>query len=275
METSDVDRIAVFEQRFAQAQATDVVDLPWGFALLQRDFPDAYSHNRIVVTSDAPAAEILSTVDELLGGAGVQHRYVSVLDNALGQDLRSDFLDAGYEHEPLVTMIHSGREAEPPTHQVHPMSLDLLRPAIIRDWRVQLPDATDEVLAQLADRTALYSRGADVTLLAVFDGAEIAARADLYVENANSIAQLESLFTHPNFRGRGYGESLVREALKRSRSAGCELSFLEADLHDWPREWYSRLGYLEARRTHDFTRPQPKGTEQQTRCSVLVERSEP
>lgn len=258
MAMSDGERIAAFEQRFAEAQATDVVNLPWGFALLQRDFPDVYSHNRIVVTSAAPAAEILSAVDDLLGGAGVQHRYVSVLDNALGQHLRPDFVAAGYEHEPLVTMIHSGREAEPATHQVLPVSLDVLRPALVRDWRVELPDATEEVLAQLADRTALYSRGADVTLLAVFDGAEIATRADLYVDHADSIAQLENLYTHPSFRGNGYANSLVREALRRSRSAGCELSFLEADLHDWPREWYNRLGYVEARRTHDFTRVPPK-----------------
>ena len=258
METSDLERIAAFEQRFAQAQATEVVNLPWGFALLQRDFPDTYSHNRIVVTSAAPAAEILSTVDELLGGAGVQHRSVSVVHNALGHNLRSDFVTSGYEHEPLVTMIHSGREVEPPTHPVLPMSLDMLRPAIIRDWRVELPDATDKVLAQLADRTALYSRGVDVTLLTVLDGAVIAARADLYLDSANSLAQFENLYTHPDFRGRGYGNSLVREALRRSQKAECRVSFLEADLADWPREWYSRLGYVEARRTHDFTRVPPK-----------------
>ncbi len=258
MAKSDVERIAAFEERFAQAQATDVVDLPWGFALLQRDFPDTYSHNRIVVTSPAPAAEILSAADQLLGAAGRQFRYVSVLDNALGQHLRPDFVAAGYEHEPLVTMIHSGREVEPPTHQVLPMSLDMLRPAIIRDWRVELPNATDEVLAQLADRTVLYSRAADVTLLAVMDGAVIAARADLYLDSANSLAQFENLYTHPHFRGSGYGNSLVREALRRSRNANCELSFLEADLHDWPREWYNRLGYVKARRTHDFTRIPPK-----------------
>ncbi|NNF52896.1 MAG: GNAT family N-acetyltransferase [Acidimicrobiales bacterium] len=254
MGKSDVERIAAFEEHFAKAQATDVVDLQWGFAILQRDFPDTYSHNRMVVTSAAPAAEILSAADDLFGGGGVQHRFVSVVHNALGQDLRSDFVAAGYAHEPLVTMIHSGGEIEPPTHPVHPLSLHRLRPAIIRDWRIEMPDATDEVLRQLADRTALYARGADVTLLAAFDGPEIAARGDLYVDLVHGVAQFENLFTHPDFRGRGYGTSLVREALRCSRSAGCELSFLEADLHGWPKEWYNRLGYAEARRTHNFTR---------------------
>jgi hypothetical protein len=48
---SDVERITAFEHHFAQAQATDLVNLSWGFALLQADFPYSHYHNRIVVTS--------------------------------------------------------------------------------------------------------------------------------------------------------------------------------------------------------------------------------
>lgn len=254
MAVSDVERITAFEHRFAQAQATEVVDLPWGFAVLQADFPYSHDHNRIVVTSDAPTADILAGADELLGGAGVKHRYISVDDDSLGQAQRPEFVAAGYEHETIVTMIYSGPEPEPPTHEVRVVSLDILRPAIVRDWRVELPDAATEEIGQLAGRTALYSRGADVTLLAVFDGEDIAARVDLYVDRVERIAQVENLFTHPNFRGLGYGSSLVHEALRRGHQASCRLSFLTADLVDWPHEWYIRLGYVEARRTHHFTR---------------------
>jgi len=38
---------------------------------------------------------------------------------------------------------------------VRAVSLDTLRPAIIRERRDTLPDASDEQLGQLADRTAL------------------------------------------------------------------------------------------------------------------------
>ena len=51
MRVSDIERITAFENRFAQAQATDVVDLSWGFAVLQKEFqlseyhaPDAPLH---------------------------------------------------------------------------------------------------------------------------------------------------------------------------------------------------------------------------------------
>ncbi len=251
---SDIGRITAFEHRFAQAQATDVIDLGWGFAVVQTEFPLSQYHNRIVVTSAAPAADVLAAAEEVLGTAAVRHRYVSVADDALGLALRADLVAAGYEHETIVTMIYSGAEVGPATQVVSAVSLDTLRPAIIRDWRIMLPDATDEQLGQLADRTALYPRGAELTLLAVYDGDEIAAHATLYVDRVGRIAQFENLVTHEDFRGRGYGGALIRDALRRGRQAGCELSFLTAGLNNWPHEWYQRLGYVDTGRTHHFNR---------------------
>ena len=134
------------------------------------------------------------------------------------------------------------------------MSLETLRPAIIRDWRVTLPDATDETLVQLANRTALCNRGAELTLLAAYEDGEIAAHADLYLDRATGVAQFENLVTHQDFRGRRYGTTLVSDALRRAREAGCDVSFLTADLNDWPREWYRRLGYADVDRSHNFSR---------------------
>jgi ribosomal protein S18 acetylase RimI-like enzyme len=251
--TSDIERITAFDHRFTKAQASDVVELAWGFAVLQAEFPFSEYHNRIVVTAPAPAADVIAAADTILGGAGLRHRYVSA-DGDVGQDLRANLVVAGYKHEAIVTMTYSGPPLAPAAPEVTAVSLEELRPAIIRDWRVDLPDAGDEVLAQLADRTALYARGADVTLLATYDGDEIAAHADLYVDAVDRIAQFENLVTHPELRHRGYGNALVRDALRRSREAGCDLCFLTADLDDWPREWYERVGYAEVGRSHHFSR---------------------
>jgi ribosomal protein S18 acetylase RimI-like enzyme len=250
---SDIERFTAFDHRFAKAQATDVVELPWGFAVLQKQFPASRYHNRIVVTSAAPAAEVLVAADEILGGARLRHRYVSA-DGALGEDLSAELVAAGYEHETDVTMIYSGPDVEPAAHEVRTVSLDTVRPAIIRDWRVSLPDATDEEVRQLADRTALFARGAELTRLAVYDGDQIAAHADLYIDRVDHLAQFENLVTHSGFRRRGYGTALIRDALRRGWEAGSELSFLTAVHNDWPREWYHRLGYVDAGQTHHFSR---------------------
>lgn len=254
MRVSDIERITAFENRHAQAQATDIVDLSWGFAVLQKDFPLSRYHNRIAVTSAALAADVLATAEEVLGRACLRHRYVSVDNDAVGEALIADFVAAGYEHETIVTMIYTGPEVGPAAHEVRALSLDTLRPAILRSWRADIPDATDEQLRQLADRTALYARGAELTLLAVYEGDEIAAHAALFVDYQDRIAQFENLVTHDEFRGRGYGDALIRGALRRGQQAGSELSFLTADLNGWPHEWYQRLGYVDAGRMHHFSR---------------------
>jgi len=252
---SDIDRITAFANRFARSQATDVVDLPWGFAVLNTEFPVSHEHNQLIVTAPAPAGEVLATAETVLGEAGLQHRYVSVNANELGHALSIDFLAAGYEHERIATMIYARRDIDLPAHPVQSVSPASLRPALIRDWRLMVPDASDEELSELADRTALYDRAAEVTRLAVFAGDEIAAHADLYIDRAARIAQIENVVTHPDFRERGYGRALVLDALQRGREVGAEISCLTAGLDDWPYGWYRRLGYIDAGRSHHCSTP--------------------
>jgi ribosomal protein S18 acetylase RimI-like enzyme len=250
---SSFERATAFEHRFAKAQATEVVDLSWGYALLQADFPLSQYHNRIAVTSAPSTQDVLDAAEEVLGGAGAGHRYVSVDNDVSGQSLVAGLKAAGYEHETIATMVYAGPDVESGAPEVRAVSLDTMRATIIRDWRVELPEASDEELGQLADRTELYARGAELTRLAVFEGDVIAAHADLYIDRVEGIAQFENLTTHEDFRGRGYGRALVREALWLGQQARCELSFLTAGLEEWPYEWYQRLKYVDVGRTHHFT----------------------
>lgn len=253
MPLTDLERITAFDHRFARAQATGVVEFRWGYATLQADYPLSESHNRIAVTGAVSATEVLAAADDVLGGAGLSHRYVSV-DHGFGDALLDELSAAGYEHESIAAMSHRGATVDAPDHEVHSLSLEALRPAITRDWKVSIPDATDEHIRQLADRMSLYERAADVTFLGVFDGDQIASRADLYVDRVDNIAQFENLVTHADFRGRGYAGALLREALRRSTAAGAELCVLTADLNGWPHGWYQRFGYADVGTTDHFFR---------------------
>ena len=256
MDGTELERIIAFDHHFERAQSSSIVEVGWGFAHLQSDFPHSFSHNRVVVTGDVSVAEVLAETERVLGGAGLTHRYVKFDDEVAGEAAIQAFVAAGYEHQPLVTMIHNGESSDTSndsqSNPVSEVTVDQLRPALIRDWKVELPGTPDEVINQLADRVELYSRGAETAFLAVFDGDDVASRADLYLDRQNGIAQFENLVTHADYRGRGHASALVREGLRRSGAAGCGLSFLVADLNDWPREWYSRLGYVEARQSHEF-----------------------
>jgi hypothetical protein len=263
MSSSDVERIMAFEDRFAKAQASEVVDLPFGFAVLQKDYPHSHYHNRIAVTAPASAAEIIATAENILGGAGLAHRYVSVVDR-LDDDVNAELKAAGFEHETIATMVYAGPEVELLSDQVEAVSLDALRSTIIRDWRVAIPDATDEVLRQLADRTVLCEQGAELSLLAVRDGGEIAAHADLYVDRLDRVAQFESLVTHADFRGRGHGGAVHPNARWRGHRAGGELFLHTADIGDRPQGWDQPRGVIDVaqnqhigrRRQHDVAPPQ-------------------
>lgn len=248
-----IERARSFDHRFAKAQATEVIDLQWGYALLQSDFPMSEYHNRIAVTAEASPAEIVAATDDILGGAGLKHRYLSA-DDQLGEKLRPALVDVGYEHEAISTMIHDGSDLGLPSHEVTVVSAETLKPALIRDWRVAMPDADDDQLDQLASRESLYALGAEVTLLAVYDDNEIVAHANAYFDPVDRIAQFESLTTHHDYRGRGFGDALLSDALRRGREAGAELSVLTADVDSFTPSWYGRRGYVEAGRTHHFSR---------------------
>ncbi len=250
---STMERIMAFEDRFARAQASDIVELPFGFVLLHTDFPLSHYHNRVAVTSDAPASDMIATAERVLGGAGLGHRYVSVSFEPT-DDLIGEFLSAGYDHEAIATMVYAGQPFDPPDHPVSVVSLDNVRPAILRDWKASIPEAAEEELLQLVDRTALYDLGAELVRLAVYSGEEIAAHADLYLDRVDRIAQFENLVTHDDFRGRGYAGALLREAWRRSEQVESDIFFLSADVEDWPYRWYQRVGFVDVETSHHFSR---------------------
>ncbi|GAA3063036.1 hypothetical protein LV79_000009 [Actinokineospora globicatena] len=45
-------RVREFEERFARAQATEVVEWGWGYAVVQAEFWASWHHNRVVVTGE-------------------------------------------------------------------------------------------------------------------------------------------------------------------------------------------------------------------------------
>ncbi|SDC96724.1 GNAT family N-acetyltransferase [Actinokineospora iranica] len=253
MQTSAVgSRIRGFEERFTKAQASGVVDLGWGYALVQSDYPASWQHNQVVVTEPVDPEEVVAAADDVL--AGYSHRLVQVIDDAQGAAAAAVFAAAGYQtHERIVTMAHSGVLPERGRGQVEAVAFDELRPSLLRDWRADYPEDTDEQIAQLTDRVLLCSLGADVTFLAVRDElGDVLARGELYV--ADGVAQFENVVTRPESRGRGLGRQLVTEALHRSHDAGADLWYLIAEATGWPRAWYRRMGYRDIAQAHVFQR---------------------
>ncbi|MGP4103935.1 GNAT family N-acetyltransferase [Nonomuraea sp. KM90] len=244
-----------FLHAFARRRAPREVPVPGGFAVLDDRFPGSYDDNKLIVRTapdDDPAAAVarlLAAADEALGSHG--HRLVCVDDDRLGTAYAPAFAAAGYEHETNLLMAFRGPVPRDPA-PAERLELPELIPVLRRDWRRTLPQAPDAVIDGLARRVESRLRGAgSVGFHGVRapDG-EIAARADLYAHDG--VAQIESVFTGEPYRGKGYARALMTALL--GEAAGAELIFLVADADDWPRHFYSRLGFEQLGRTHAFLR---------------------
>jgi GNAT superfamily N-acetyltransferase len=73
-----------------------------------------------------------------------------------------------------------------------------------------------------------------------------AASCDLRVLDVDGVrmAQVEDVLTLESFRGKGFARAVVSHAVAAAQRVGAEVIWLEAERDDWPRELYSRMGFV-------------------------------
>ncbi|MEU4578561.1 GNAT family N-acetyltransferase [Nonomuraea sp. NPDC023979] len=246
-EDVELRRALEFVRGFARRRAPRVVDVPGGFAVLDDRYPGSYDDNKLVVWAGDDPGVVLEAAERVLGGRG--HRQVNVDDDALGAAFAPTFAAAGYEHEETLVMVFRGAPpAGPP--EAERLEVAELLPVVRESWRATLPEASEEVVDGLARRIETRLRGADRVGFRGVRAADggLAAYADLYAHEG--VAQIESLVTLARHRGNGHARALMRSLL--AETAGADLVFLLADAADWPKDFYARLGFETAGRTHSF-----------------------
>jgi N-acetylglutamate synthase-like GNAT family acetyltransferase len=238
--------ILAFEQGMARRSARRVVELPFGVGLLNDEVPLSWDHNRLLVTEPATAADVGAAAEDVLGGAGVAHRQVSIDvedQGALAEALKAQ----GWTRARHVVMALDGAPLRSPdaSVRVRPVSLEELREPVAASWRREQPTLSEEGVRQLVDRRAITERAVRATFLGAFAEGRLAARCDLYRSDDGRVAQVEEVNTDPDVRGRGLGTAVVLDAVYRALAGGAELVFLRADADDWPQEWYRDLGFVD------------------------------
>lgn len=259
MTASPLDRARRFMLDVVRRQAQQIIELPYGFAALDSRFPHSYDHNKLVLTAAVDPAVALSDAGQILGGAGLPHRMISV-PTGITASWADACVAAGYRHETDLVMAHSGAPPDRPADPqvaVEVVTEDDLREPTRQDWRAELPDADDDVIEQLvARRVTRRAAAPEVVFLAVRDDrGRIASRADLYLDPHQRVAQIEDVMTRPAHAGRGFARAIMADGLRRARAAGCDLVIVVADADDWPRHLYTRLGYAGIGEGHLFLRP--------------------
>ncbi|MFD0275049.1 GNAT family N-acetyltransferase [Kitasatospora sp. NPDC127111] len=255
MPDPEVQRIGAFLAGFARRQAGRTTELPCGFAVFDDRFAESWSHNQVVVDRGGvePAA-LPGLVDEAMGDRSF--RIVSVLDGDLGYACAGPFEQAGYRHHTHLVMRHTGPAPASAGQPAEDIDLEAIREPLAASWRSLLPEADEDVIHMLVDRRETRRRGAEIVefLGSRAESGEVASWADLYLEPALGIAQIEDVMTAEAHLRRGHADAVLATALRRAVDAGCGTRFLTADADDWPRHWYERRGFEVIGRTHAFER---------------------
>jgi ribosomal protein S18 acetylase RimI-like enzyme len=244
-------RVVAFQTALARRTAQTVVPLRAGFGVLDDRYPASYEHNRVYVTRRVSAGALLDETERLLRRR--QHRYVSVLDDAVGRELAPRMLAAGYgrEHDLLMVLAGAGDGAGGAV-PVERVELEALRGAIQREWVEQWPDLAEDVVVQLFERRFATAAACDLTSHVVRVAGEVVAWCHLY--RVGDEAQVESVVTLRAWRRRGFARAVVLDAVAAARETGCGFVFLVADQEDWPWRFYERLGFAGIGRQHTFVR---------------------
>jgi N-acetylglutamate synthase-like GNAT family acetyltransferase len=248
---TDLQRITAFRMSFARRQAAVVAEVPGGVAVTDPRYAASHEHNQLILEQAPGPGELSALAEQALGH--LPYRRITVLDDATATACAPELTADGYVHDAELVMTHSGTAARPAS-AADPVTVPELRPALIRQLCAWMPQASDAVIDQLADRRTARLRGADqVRFLAARDeNGTIAAWADLYLDPAGGIAQIEDVMTAEAHTRRGYADTVLATALREA--AGYGLVFLLADADDWPRTWYARRGFTTVGRSHVFTR---------------------
>ncbi len=255
---ADLARADAFARRIDERMATRVIPFPGGTAYLDDDFPIRYTANYLWVdeAGAAPVQHWIAEADRILGGAGRAHRKVMFADPDDAERLALGFVDHGFVADRGVLML----QAEEPerAHDVaaiEEVSFREARPLLVEIQRRYTTTATGDEVEQLVDFRGKMERVVGARFFVARLEGEPAGCCELYVDG--DLAQVESVDTLEEYRGRGMASAFVLRAAAEGRAAGAERVFLWADAEDWPRHWYARLGFREVSRSADFTRWPP------------------
>ncbi len=251
----DLARADAFDRRLTERMSTDVVPFDGGLAYLDRDFPRRFTANFLWVdhAGTAPVEHWLREADRILGGNGLKHRTVVFREEGVAERMAFGFAEDGYVLDRGVLMVQ--RDEPERAHDLTPVeevAFEEVR-ALMEETARREPWATDdETVRMLTDYRGKLAR----TIGARFFMARVDGRpagcCELYVDGDE--AQVESVDTLEEFRGRGLASAFVLRAAAEGRAAGAEWVHLWADADDWPQQWYARLGFYEVARSVDFMR---------------------
>ena len=248
-------RIEDFLTRLNRSISERVVDWPGGVAYVNETLSKVWDANFLDLYDAALSAdEIASYADDIFGPTGCKHRRLRVFDPELGSKLEPAFAELGWETDIHLVMTHE----RTPNRVVDTSVVEELGAAAwagreeqMRSYPFADDDETIRQMRALYDLIGEVASGRDFGI--VEDGKPVSF-ALLYSDG--SIGQIEDVATLEAYRNRGLSWRVIVKALDES-TAHHDLTFLIADDRDWPKDFYSKVGFDPLARHYYFLKHPP------------------
>ena len=253
-DTQDLQRIESFGTRFNELISERLVAWSGGVAYIHSGYPKIWDMNFLDLrASGLSARDIAAEADGVMGAAGCEHRRVQVLDPDVGAALEPEFTDLGWSTDLHVVMTHR-RE---PNRVFDTSSVEEIGaaawPGRVEQMRSYAATDDPETQRQMRGLYDLMFEVVDARDFAIVEDGKAVSFALLLTDG--SIGQIEDVATLEAYRNRGYSWRVMSKALDESR-ARYDLTFLIADDRDWPKDFYSKLGF-DAIGTHYYFLKKP------------------
>ena len=249
----DIDRFFAFERRRHSLLSTRAEPFEGGVAYFDDDYPERYVSNFLLVDGGEGTLagdRLASLADDILGGAGLSHRHVTVLGER-GERQASAFRDRGWDVARIVVMALRRPPDRPAALATEECSFDEVRPLLEEIYRRELPRAP-ETADRFVEQHAVWDRVLGTRRFAARIDGTLAGQCELYVNGADS--QVEYVDTLEEYRGRGIARAVVLAAAEAARRDGADRVFIVTDENDGPKLLYERFGFDPIGDEWEFTR---------------------
>jgi ribosomal protein S18 acetylase RimI-like enzyme len=239
-------RLVEFELDLKRLSSAVVQQFDWGRLIVNPETSALWTDNFLEAAPAAGADQLAAAADELLGGRGMEHRYVVPSDPEHGEELTPRFRELGWEIDRGLYMVHT-QEAErsaPAAVEVPRTKVEGVRRAVAEDDPLAeslSPDFAREAIEQQSIKDERLDRTANGRWFAAPPDEAPGAACVLY--ELDSVGQVETVGTLPERRGQGLASAVVLAAVEASHRAGHELTFIVAEADNWPWQLYERLGF--------------------------------
>jgi GNAT superfamily N-acetyltransferase len=229
---------------------------PFGEAFFSPSLPRAYALNTLYVDAEVDADQLVAALDELYADFG--HRRAAVERADTGERLCEEMRRRGWLVErDLYMALRRPRDRDPAAGLAREVDQPTLQAAELATVREEPYARQEDVARELVAMRARFATGVATVRFFVGRADDVdAAVTTLYSDGRT--AQIEDVATLQAFRRRGLARATVTAAIDAAVAMDHALVFIVADVDDWPKDLYARLGFDPIGSAWVFTRPGPE-----------------